>query len=236
VHLSLEKLKLSGFDINLENINQVPWGDVEIEAPAYSSARLRWDTYLRVGAFTHINHNTDIGHSSIGRYSGISNNCSIGGDKHPSDWLSSHRMFYVKNFRHFNEYIDSELRTKSFTNTGEIVRIGHDSMITNNCIISRGVQIGNGAIVAPGSVVLKDVPDYAVVGGNPAKILKYRFPDKIIESLLILRWWDYSIYDFDFLDFSNPEIFCEQFKDLKITLTPYIPKNIFNINSLNTFK
>jgi virginiamycin A acetyltransferase len=55
-----------------------------------------------------------------------------------------------------------------------------------------GVKIGNGAVIAANSHVVKDVPDYAIVGGNPAKIIKYRFSETQIEKLLSIKWWEWS--------------------------------------------
>jgi len=57
-------------------------------------------------------------------------------------------------------------------------------------IVGNGVRIGNGAIVASGAVVVKDVPDYAIVGGVPAKLIKYRFKESVINELLELEWWE----------------------------------------------
>jgi len=68
--------------------------------------------------------------------------------------------------------------------------IGNDVWIGANAIILQGVTIGDGAIVAAGAVVTKDVPPYAIVGGVPAKVIKYRFPDSTIVKLLEIKWWD----------------------------------------------
>lgn len=70
--------------------------------------------------------------------------------------------------------------------------IGNDVWIGYGVIIKGGIVIGDGAVIAAGAVVTKDVPPYSMVGGNPAKILKYRFPENIIELLLSIKWWDWS--------------------------------------------
>lgn len=72
------------------------------------------------------------------------------------------------------------------------VLIGNDVWIGNDVTILGGVRIGNGAVVAAGSVVVKDIPPYAIVGGNPAKIIKYRFPEDIIEKLQRIAWWNWN--------------------------------------------
>jgi len=70
------------------------------------------------------------------------------------------------------------------------VIIENDVWIGANSVIMPGVKVGNGAIIGANAVVTKDVPDYAIVGGVPAKIIKYRFDEKTISSLLELKWWD----------------------------------------------
>ena len=73
------------------------------------------------------------------------------------------------------------------------VIIGNDVWIGYGATILSGVTIGDGAVVAAGSVVVKDVPPYAVVGGNPARVVKYRFSEGQIAALLEIRWWDWPI-------------------------------------------
>lgn len=78
------------------------------------------------------------------------------------------------------------------------IEIGDDVWIGRGCFfkcssLSKPLIIGNGAVIAADSVVVKNVPPYAIVGGNPAKIIKYRFSDKIIESLLKIQWWNWDI-------------------------------------------
>ncbi|PUE42385.1 CatB-related O-acetyltransferase [Limnohabitans sp. Bal53] len=81
--------------------------------------------------------------------------------------------------------------------------IGNDVWIGINSMIMRGVSIGDGAVVAANSVVTRDVPPYAIFGGVPAKLIRYRFSDEIIRALLQIRWWDWplskikhSVHDF----------------------------------------
>lgn len=74
--------------------------------------------------------------------------------------------------------------------TGDTI-VGSDVWTCENCLILPGVTIGDGAVVAAGAVVTKDVPPYAIVGGNPAKVLRYRFDEAQREALLEIRWWDW---------------------------------------------
>ncbi len=71
--------------------------------------------------------------------------------------------------------------------------VGHDVWIGHDAAIMPGVQIGAGAIVAAGSVVARNVPPYAVVGGNPATVIRMRYPDELITELLAIAWWDWPI-------------------------------------------
>jgi virginiamycin A acetyltransferase len=71
--------------------------------------------------------------------------------------------------------------------------VGHDVWLGYRCLVMPGVRIGNGAIVASGSVVVDDVPDYAVVGGNPARLIRRRFSDSDTARLLDLAWWDWPV-------------------------------------------
>ena len=73
------------------------------------------------------------------------------------------------------------------------VTIGNDVWIGQSTLILSGVTIGDGAIIGANSLVTKDVEPYAIVGGNPAKLIKYRFDDETIEKLLELKWWDWDI-------------------------------------------
>ena len=78
------------------------------------------------------------------------------------------------------------------------ILIGNDVWIGRGCILKctnpeKPLVIGDGAVVASDSVVVKDVPPYAIVGGNPAQIIKYRFPPHVIEALLRIKWWDWSL-------------------------------------------
>lgn len=96
---------------------------------------------------------------------------------------------------------------------GSEIHIGSDVWIGRGVHIKSGVSIGDGAVVAADSVVVSDVPPYAIVGGNPAKIIKYRFPQKIIDGLEKIKWWD---WDEELIEkyakyFSDPQKFVEMF-------------------------
>jgi len=216
--------------IELHNPRPFPhWGNVYIEAPTFSSASLRFDTDLSIGAFCNINHNTEIGHTKIGRYTSIAQSCFIGADKHPTNRLSTSRLFYTPDFKGFpkHEGIDN-FHHHPFHETGAITSIGNDVLIANSCIISRGVTIGSGAIIAPGSVVTKDVPPYAIVGGNPARILKYRFNEETIDALLKSQWWELSLKTLSAAPHSDIDRFIEEISKNKTSQNQFTPKFILS--------
>lgn len=135
-----------------------------------------------VGRYTRI-AGAQVMHSTIGNFTSIAGNTLIGPGQHPTTYLSTHRAFYKGIVWHYDWKGDL-----GYDDIERVV-IGSDVWIGRNCLIMDGVTIGDGAIVAAGAVVTKDVPPYAVVGGVPAKVLKYRFPQEMIDRLMEIQWW-----------------------------------------------
>ncbi|GAB6973918.1 hypothetical protein JCM16408A_46710 [Methylobacterium phyllosphaerae] len=102
-------------------------------------------------------------------------------------------------------------------------RIEHDVWIGAGSMIASGVTLGTGCVVASGSVVTRSVPAYQIIGGNPAEIIRPRFPREIIGLLLASEWWRYNFLDFEGLDLSNPEVFCKGFEARRASLAPFEP-------------
>lgn len=144
------------------------------------------DSEIEIGRFTSINGpNTDIvcklGRVQIGAFCSIARNVTIQEVNHFSTRATTYHIF--KNI--FNE------SNKDVVSKGEIT-IGNDVWIGTHCVILSGAKIGDGAIVAANSVVTGDVPPYAIVGGSPAKIIRYRFPPAVIDWLLKVQWWTWE--------------------------------------------
>jgi len=122
--------------------------------------------------------------TKIGRYCSIATSVRIMNRNHPMNFKSMHAFFFnpaLKICEHDPiEYIS--------LNVGNDVWIGHNAIIMPNV-----KEIGHGAVIAAGAVVNKNVPPYAVVVGNPARVVRYRFSEKVIEELLASKWWDKSI-------------------------------------------
>lgn len=135
-----------------------------------------------VGDYSSIGRYSKITHTVIGKYCAISWDTTINAVSHPHDHLSVSAFAYVPSVGNFVD--------KKKANRHQVVTIKNDVWIGANCVIMPGVTIGNGAIIGSSAVVTSDVPDYAIVVGVPAKIIKYRFSDKEIEKLLAIKWWE----------------------------------------------
>jgi len=142
----------------------------------------------KIGAHTYINENCllDPNTASVGSFTSISNNVKIGVAPHPHNFFSTSPCFYSTN----RGFVESDIF--DVKSAGKTV-IGNDVLIYSNSIIVAGVTVGNGAIVAGGAVVTKDVPDYAIVGGVPAKVLGFRFDHETVNALSETRWWELDI-------------------------------------------
>jgi acetyltransferase-like isoleucine patch superfamily enzyme len=122
---------------------------------------------------------------TIGRYCSIADRVEIllGGD-HRLDWASTYPFAAMRG--HFPE---AEAPEDYHASRGDVV-IGHDVWLGSGCMILSGVNVGPGAVVAARAVVTRDVPAYAVVAGNPAKVVRHRFPPEVVEALVTAAWWD----------------------------------------------
>ena len=148
-----------------------------------------------IGAYSYCASNSYIRNTKIGRFCSIGKNVRIIDVTHPSEFVSSSPVFYSpknvvgKAFVNSNGF-DEHLRCEN--DPEHAVVIGNDVWICDGVQIIGGNTIGDGAIVAAGAVVTKDVPPYAIVAGNPAQIVKYRFSKEVINSLEKIQWWNWD--------------------------------------------
>ena len=144
--------------------------------------RRNFISHAILGSCTYTGVNTVIKHAEIGKYCSISWNVSITGNTHNYKTLSPHPLSHFPSFGFVEEVTPLENKT---------IKIGNDVWIGMNACVLPGVEIGDGAIIGAGSVVTKDVPAYAIVVGNPAKVIKYRFCDEVIDCLIQCQWWNW---------------------------------------------
>ena len=137
-----------------------------------------------LGNYVYITNNTTIANAQIGSFCSIGPNISVGLPMHPINYISTFPAFFS-----VRKQCQITFTEKNHFKERGSVKIGNDVWIGSNAIILDNIQIGDGAIIAAGAVVTKDVPPYAIVGGVPAKVIKYRFNNELIQALLELKWW-----------------------------------------------
>lgn len=179
----------------------------------------------------------------VGRYCSIAHNCDVLFDRHPIEWATTSSITYngfpwnnspmpyprpgMKVFsaahHDFNHgQFDDTLPERHWENAPHIE---HDVWIGQQVLLGRNITIGTGAVVAAGSIVTKDVPPYMIVGGAPARVIRQRFPDALMERFLTSQWWSYDVSILKACDYKNPEKFLDMFEELKAqkSLTPFKP-------------
>lgn len=177
-------------------------GWLDFEAPVYPFGhRLKNCT---MGAFTFFNAagQTSAYRVRFGRYSQIGEGSVLGPPEHPQDWFSNHPFAFTR-----PSLMPSIYRTPQFRRLGpeedegpsyvdDVVNdtwIGHEAYVGVGSYVRRGVRIGDGAVIGARSVVTRDVPPYAIAVGNPARVIRLRFAEKLVERLLALAWWRYDL-------------------------------------------
>jgi virginiamycin A acetyltransferase len=143
---------------------------------------------------------------SLGRYCSVAWDVKFPGPRHPMELLSTSLFINESTPDLWMVYLQD--KNVEFTNRqpnpqkrGTV--IGHDVWIGQDATIMRGLTIGDGAVIAAGAVVTRDVPPFAIVGGNPAQLIRFRFPPDVIEDLISLRWWCYDYPVLNRIDLSN---------------------------------
>lgn len=144
-----------------------------------------------IGRYTYVGGNSNLLCASIGSFTSISTDVIVQQLTHPLDTvISTSPVFFSNKGQCVESFVNKSLFDEFLKVDGFSIKIGNDVWIGSNVILKGGITIGDGAVVAMGSVVTHDVPPYAIVGGVPAKVIKYRFDDEQIKRLLNLKWWD----------------------------------------------
>ena len=185
-----EKVILSGFSRGLQNVtfegkNAVPDG-------------CNFSGKIKIGYATTLGYRNLLGGTiSIGKYCQLGVDVALHATNHPISYMTT----YIN-----QNLFQGELKQLKEENT---ITIGHDVWLGHGVIIVGNVTVGNGAIIAAGSVITKDVEPYAIVAEVPAKEIRKRFSDTIIKEIETLQWWDKSEQELEkikplfFKDFSN---------------------------------
>ena len=173
-----QKVKFSGFSRGLQN--------VKFEGANAVPDRCNFSGKIEVGYATTLGYNNFLhGDISIGKYCQFGADIAIHTTNHPINYLST--------------YINSNLFNGELKRLKQTKRtiIGNDVWIGHNALIMGGIKVGNGVIIAAGSVVTKDIEPYSIVAGIPAKEIKKRFSNEIIKEVEELKWWDKSDVDLE---------------------------------------
>lgn len=138
--------------------------------------------------YSYVVNDSDIAYARIGKFCSITSHVRINPGDHPMHRASQSHFTYRA-----SAYFEGADDDSDFFQwrRSRVVSIGHDVWIGHGVIVLAGRSIGTGAVVGGGAVVTKDVPDYAIVVGNPARIVRQRFSTEVAEALQSLAWWDW---------------------------------------------
>jgi phosphonate metabolism protein (transferase hexapeptide repeat family) len=144
--------------------------------------------YSTIGDYSYLQEYVAIADTTIGKFVAIAAMTRIGPPDHPMDRVSQHRFSYVPEYYWPEETRDHEFFTKR---RAARCTIGNDVWFGHAVTVLSGITIGNGAVLAAGAVVTRDVAPYTIVAGVPAKPVRRRFPEEIAARLDRLAWWDW---------------------------------------------
>lgn len=142
-------------------------------------------TYSTMGDYSYVGRNSRLVYADVGKFCSIAGDVKLGMGTHTLDKLSTSPIFTERHNSTGHQWADIQT-----DNPFRRVSVGNDVWIGTGVMVMGGVTIGDGAVIGAGAVVTKDVPPYAIVGGVPAKIIRYRFSEDFIEKLETLKWWD----------------------------------------------
>lgn len=171
--------RLGGFDSKLEGHNSLGQN-------TFFAGELGYGSYMGSNCVIY---------GKIGRYCSIADHVKVISGKHPtSGFVSTHPAFFSTRkqagFTYINEQLYEEIEYAD--DKSNIVLIGNDVWVGYGSVILGGISIGDGAVIAAGAVITKDIQPYTIMAGVPAKLVKKRFSDEQIEKLLKIKWWDKS--------------------------------------------
>ncbi len=141
-----------------------------------------------MGDFSYVGNDSDIINTTIGKFCSIAAHTRINPGNHPMERAAMHHFTYRSAMYNLGEDDPEFFEWRK----SKPVTVGHDIWMGHGATILAGVSIGNGAVIGAGAVVSKNVADFEIVGGVPAKPIRKRFPEAVIKGLNQLAWWDWS--------------------------------------------
>jgi acetyltransferase-like isoleucine patch superfamily enzyme len=171
-----------------------------------------------MGAFSY-SHSALVTHAFIGRYCSFGAELSWMGGEHPARWATTSPIAYdptpLQGVKAFFDDVGAEYARRDWSEPPPWrVEIGHDVWIGDGVMLAPHVKIGHGAVIGARSLVREDVPPYAIVVGSPARILRYRFPEPLIERLLALQWWRWTPDVLQKAAIDQPERFVDELPEI----------------------
>lgn len=174
-----------GDDVTIQHGCSVSNAELEGNNVIYASTGLH---AVRVGRFSYVGRDSALSDTSIGRFCSLGPELLCGPGEHPTRFVSTSPVFFSTRNQCGTHFSD-----KDYYDEKKDIAIGNDVWIGARVFVRDGVRIGHGAIIAAGAFVVADVPDYAIVGGVPARTIRLRFTEQAIERLIKLQWWDWDI-------------------------------------------
>ena len=212
IKVGIKKKNYKKFGTIINSINIAD--NVKIGNNCLIAKRVILNENVEIGDFTYLNASkywiTIESNVKIGKFCSIAPGVHIGAGNHNYKYVTTHPILFDKYYEKKLNMKPNTQKADGLKDKNDITIIGNDVWIGLNAIIKRGIKIGNGAIIAGGAVVIKDVPEYSIVGGNPAKVIKYRTTEENINYLKendSKAWWNWeeddiiknidNLYDFD---------------------------------------